>query len=65
MKSSDERIWLKASLYLGDTYLQEKNYKILEKLLSEMKTNCMKEEFKNKSTFDIGYYDNNKLGTVI
>ena len=60
-KALDEQIWLNASLHLGQTYLLEKNFQLLEKLLKELKVSCKNDEVQGEDVLDIDCYNEDKI----
>ena len=59
-KTLDELIWSNVSLRLGETYFEEKNYQLLEKLLSELKISCKKKELQSQEVMTLECYDESK-----
>ena len=60
LKKSNERLWFGTSLRLGQIYLQDKNYKLLDQLIMDLKKTCRKANAENDSLLDVDVYDVSK-----
>ena len=60
LKTSNERLWFGTSLRLGQIYLIDKSFELLDELVLELKKACKKADAQSENLLDVDVYDVSK-----
>ena len=60
MKKSNERLWFSTSLRLGQIYLVDKSFGLLNELVMELKRTCMTADAQSEDLLDVDAFDVSK-----
>ena len=60
LKKSNERLWFGTSLRLGQIYLGDKSFELLDELVLDLKKACQKPNTQNDNLYDVDIYDVSK-----
>ena len=60
LKKSNERLWFGTSLRLGQIYLTDQNFQLLNQLLLDLKQACKKPDMADGNLLDVDVYDVSK-----
>ena len=60
LKKSNERLWLSTILRLGQIYLADKSFGLLNELVMELKRACMTADAQSEDLLDVDAFDVSK-----